>query len=86
MGQVILLRELNVALYGVELIYILAMAVWLLWSAVGAMIGPRFRVPEKSTVGWALFFSWMSCSSDIFGTLPGLSPARFSLSLSSSLY
>ena len=53
MGQVILLRELNVALYGVELIYILAMAVWLLWSAVGAMIGPRFRVPEKSTVGWA---------------------------------
>ncbi|MGA9537550.1 MAG: hypothetical protein WBR24_16725 [Desulfobacterales bacterium] len=53
MGQVILLRELNVALYGVELIYILAMAVWLLWSAVGAVIGPRFQVPEKSTVGWA---------------------------------
>jgi predicted membrane-bound spermidine synthase len=53
MGQVILLRELNVALYGVELIYILAMAVWLLWSAVGAVIGPRFKVPEKSTVGWA---------------------------------
>ncbi|MGD9354672.1 MAG: hypothetical protein PVI72_17225, partial [Desulfobacterales bacterium] len=53
MGQVILLRELNVALYGVELIYILAMAAWLMWSAVGAMIGPRFRVPEKSTVGWA---------------------------------
>jgi len=53
LGQVILLRELNVALYGVELIYILAMAVWLLWSAVGAVIGPRFKVPEKSTVGWA---------------------------------
>jgi spermidine synthase len=53
MGQVILLRELNVALYGVELIYILAMAAWLMWSAVGAMIGPRFRVPEKLTVGWA---------------------------------
>jgi spermidine synthase len=53
MGQVILLRELNVALHGVELIYILAMAVWLLWSAVGAVIGPRFKVPEKSTVGWA---------------------------------
>jgi spermidine synthase len=52
MGQVILLRELNVALYGVELIYILAMAVWLLWSAVGAMLGPRAWIPSKSTVGW----------------------------------
>lgn len=52
MGQVILLRELNVALYGVELIYTLAMAVWLLWSALGATVGPRLRIPGKSTVGW----------------------------------
>jgi spermidine synthase len=52
LGQVILLRELNVALFGVELIYILAMAAWLLWSAVGAMLGTRHWVPAKSTVGW----------------------------------
>ena len=52
MGQVILLRELNAALFGVELIYILAMAVWLLWSALGAMLGTRKWVPAKSTIGW----------------------------------
>ena len=67
MGQVILLRELNVALYGVELIYILAMAVWLLWSAVGAMIGPRFQVPEKSTVGWVFAaFATVFCLDVLF--------------------
>lgn len=39
LGQIVLLRELNVAFYGVELIYLLALGIWLLWSAVGAICG-----------------------------------------------
>jgi len=42
LGQVILLRELNVAFFGVELIYILALGVWLFFTALGALAGRRF--------------------------------------------
>ena len=56
LGQVVLLRELNVASYGVELIYILAMGVWLFWTAVGALIGRRSHVPSASRVGLLLLF------------------------------
>lgn len=41
LGQVVLLRELNVSFYGVELIYLLALGVWLFWTAIGALIGRR---------------------------------------------
>jgi spermidine synthase len=41
LGQVVLLRELNVSFYGVELIYLLALGVWLFWTAVGALLGRR---------------------------------------------
>jgi spermidine synthase len=37
LSQVVLLRELNVAFYGSELIYVLALGVWLLWTAAGAL-------------------------------------------------
>ena len=40
LGQVVLLRELNVAFYGSELIYVLALGVWMAWTAVGALLGP----------------------------------------------
>jgi spermidine synthase len=43
LGQVVLLRELNVAFYGVELIYTLALAVWFLSTACGAMLQMRNR-------------------------------------------
>ena len=43
LGQVVLLRELNVAFYGSELIYILGLGLWLLWTAVGAAAGRRSR-------------------------------------------
>jgi spermidine synthase len=46
LGQVVLLRELNVAFYGSELIYVLAMGTWLLWTAVGAAMGRRATVPS----------------------------------------
>ena len=39
LGQVVLLRELNVAFFGSELIYILALGLWLLWTAIGAAVG-----------------------------------------------
>jgi hypothetical protein len=50
LGQVILLRELNVAFFGSELIYILCLGVWLLWTGVGAALGRRRSVPAAAGV------------------------------------
>ena len=36
LGQTVLLRELAVAFYGVELVYLLALGAWLAWGATGA--------------------------------------------------
>jgi len=60
LGQVVLLRELNVALYGVELFYILALGMWLLWSAAGTWIGSRINAASTWTTParflfWAVF-------------------------------
>lgn len=41
LSQVILLRELAVASFGVELVYILALGLWLLFTGTGALIGRR---------------------------------------------
>ena len=41
LGQVVILRELNVAFYGVELIYVLAIGAWLGSTAMGAIIARR---------------------------------------------
>jgi spermidine synthase len=43
LGQVVLLRELSVSFYGVELIYTLSLGFWLLFTACGAMIGMKNR-------------------------------------------
>lgn len=40
-SQIILLRELNVAFYGVELVYALALAAWMTGAAAGAALAPR---------------------------------------------
>lgn len=53
LSQVILLRELAVAFYGVELIYIFALGVWLLFTAAGAMIS-RHRIATAGTMTAAL--------------------------------
>ena len=47
LGQVAVLRELSVAFYGVELIYILAMGIWLFWSALMFM---GMRICSQSLV------------------------------------
>ena len=54
LGQVVLLRELNVSFYGVELIYLLALGIWLFWTAVGAVIGRRIHFPSLHNI--ALLF------------------------------
>ena len=46
LGQVTLLREISAAFFGSELIYILAMGIWLLWTAAGAAAGRRAAVPS----------------------------------------
>ena len=50
LGQVTILRELSVAFYGIELVYILAIGLWLFGTAAGAMIGHRRRRPPAGGV------------------------------------
>jgi spermidine synthase len=58
LGQAVLLRELNVAFYGVDLIYALALGIWLLWTALGALIGRRNPCPSRAvTQGLFLLFA-----------------------------
>ncbi|MGD8413304.1 MAG: hypothetical protein PVF33_03690, partial [Candidatus Latescibacterota bacterium] len=80
LGQVVVLRELSVAFYGVELIYILAMGVWLLWTATGALIGRRGYAPRPAVVGWLFAAFALTLAADvvfirhirvIFGGIPG---------------
>ncbi len=46
LGQVVLLRELNVASFGVELVYILALGFWLAATALGALLCRSTRAPR----------------------------------------
>ncbi len=50
LGQVVILRELSVALYGIELIYILSLGIWLLGTAIGASVGLRAHVPRERSI------------------------------------
>ncbi len=50
LGQVALLRELSVAAFGVELIYILAIGVWLAGTAMGAAIGRKHDLPSRDRI------------------------------------
>lgn len=55
-GQVVLLRELNASFYGVELIYILALAGWLLGTGLGATAGSRLEArSSRLLVGFQSF-------------------------------
>jgi spermidine synthase len=57
-GQIVLLRELNVAFFGVELIYLIALGIWLLLAAIGTLAGRR-----KASPGWTatLFLLFAIC-------------------------
>lgn len=80
LGQVVLIRELNVAFYGVELIYLLALGIWLLWTAAGAVIGRRNHFPSPGQVAVLFILFGISLPVDvmfirssrlIFGGVPG---------------
>lgn len=80
LGQVVLLRELNVSFYGVELIYLLALGIWLFWTALGAIIGRRNFSPSARHIAvlFVLFgitipldIVFIRSSRLIFGGVPG---------------
>jgi spermidine synthase len=80
LGQVVLLRELNVAFYGIELIYILSFAFWLMGTGIGAAIGRRAYIPEEITILMLFLLSSVLLIVDIvfirgirniFGGVPG---------------
>jgi spermidine synthase len=80
LGQVVLLRELNVSFYGVELIYLLAMGIWLFWTAVGAVIGRRNCLPSLTHIAVLFTIFGIALPLDIvfirssrllFGGMPG---------------
>jgi spermidine synthase len=80
LGQVVLLRELSVSFYGVELIYILAMGIWLFWTAIGALIGRRDQSPSHNQIAVLFVIFGMIIPLDIvfirssrliFGGVPG---------------
>ncbi|MDP1992820.1 MAG: hypothetical protein Q8K00_17550 [Syntrophales bacterium] len=56
-GQIVLLRELNVAFFGVELIYLIALGVWLLLTALGTITLRRrsSSSPDRTAVLLLLF-------------------------------
>jgi spermidine synthase len=81
LGQVVLLRELSVASYGVELVYTLALGIWLLSTACGTMF-QRTKHSPLSTFRISLLFAIFSICLPLdvafirsvrllFGGLPG---------------
>jgi len=60
LAQAVLLRELSVAFYGVELIYTLALGIWLLCSACGTMLRRQSQPPPPSRIH--LLFLLLSAS------------------------
>jgi spermidine synthase len=65
LGQVVLLRELSVASYGIELIYTLAIGVWLFFSACGAMSSRRQFHPSVSRINFLFILFAISLPLDI---------------------
>jgi len=80
LSQVLLLRELNVATYGVELIYLLGLAVWLLGTAAGVLATRRPLPPSPARMSWLflllglflpLVAAFVRGARIIFGGVPG---------------
>jgi spermidine synthase len=51
-AQFVLLREVAVAFYGVELLYLLGLAVWLVGTALGTTLAARRRALSPALVAW----------------------------------
>jgi spermidine synthase len=78
LGQIVLLRELNVAFYGIELIYIIGLGFWMLLTAAGALIGGRHPSASRTAtlfVCLAVFLPlsvvFLRASRLLMGGIPG---------------
>jgi len=80
LGQVVILRELNAAFYGIELIYILSFALWMIGAAIGAAAGNRKYIPGDKSINILFILSAVLLMGDIifirgirilFGGVPG---------------
>lgn len=79
-GQIVLLRELDVAFFGIELIYLIALGLWLLLSALGTLLGREKGppLPGRMAIYFLLFAIFLPlgvvlirASRDLFGGIPG---------------
>jgi spermidine synthase len=50
LGQIVLLRELNIAFRGIELVYTLAFSAWLIGTALGVSIGNKNYIPPDKRI------------------------------------
>jgi spermidine synthase len=65
LGQIILLRELSVAFFGVELVYVLAIGVWMCGTALGSLVPmPTGRRPEGA-LRWLILASGTAIPLDV---------------------
>ncbi|MDD5167797.1 MAG: hypothetical protein PHN75_03190 [Syntrophales bacterium] len=80
LGQVILLRELNVAFFGTELIIIFSLGLWLFWTAIGALLQKYAGVPSPIKIALSLAALGLLIFADVafirgsrilFGGIPG---------------
>lgn len=80
LGQVALLRELAVASFGVELIYMVGTSLWLLAGAAGALAGSRRSLPGPGGLAAALCAlallllpeaAFLRGARNLFGGVPG---------------
>jgi hypothetical protein len=55
--SVVILPELNAAFCGIELMYLLAIGIWLLGSGVGAILSRRGVLPSRSALSWLIIIS-----------------------------
>lgn len=80
LGQVVLLRELQVASFGIELVYLIAIGVWMVGTALGAALWSRARNRPVTSRGWLALASgvallaevaFLRSSRALFGGVPG---------------
>jgi spermidine synthase len=77
LSQIVLLRELNVAFYGVELVYGLALAAWMAGGAAGSLARVRHRpggaawLTGTAAVLLPLEVGWIRASRVLLGGIPG---------------
>lgn len=80
LGQVAILRELHVAFYGVELVYLVALGIWLLATAAGAALGRTSSIPESGRTTFLFIIlavilpcdvAFIRASRLLFGGIPG---------------